>query len=238
MFLIDPFTIGSLAFGAAKMIGGAVQRRKARKLRERTMQELDYDIPSGVKSQLEMAQREASLRGMPGQDIAESRLKSGQAETIGRGERVADSVSDLLGLYAQTNKQGQDAYLQMLQYGETERARRQSQLQNAMQKFADAEQQQFHYNRYVPFLANMGMAGQMSQEGGQMISSGLQTGFGALANNWMMNQYKDIYGGAGGGAGGGATVPPMDFGPLDRSARPIDYNYTPPIVDPYEQNFG
>lgn len=222
MSAINPFSIGSIV-GVGKMIGGALQRRAARKRREKALENFRYDIPSATNNLVQLAQEQASLRGIPGQDITTSLLQSEQARTLEGGESVAESPSDILGLYAQTYAKAGDTYRKMLEYGEGLRERRQGQLQNAMQQYADAQQQQFHYNRYVPFMAEMGYAGQQSAGGAQNIASGMQTAYGGLTSPWLMNQYKDIYS----MGNQGDVVDPTVF-PSDKQVKPIEFQHGNP----------
>ncbi len=191
-FLGAPSGIGTL-LGVGQGIYGALQRRAARKRREQALANFRYDIPSAYDTQLQLAQEQASQRGIAGQDLVEAQMERDAAQMLSQGERVSESASDILGLYGQTYAKKQDAYTRMLQMGAQEEARRKAELGRAVNLYADAQQQQFHYNRYLPFLQQMGMAGQQSAAGAQNLAAGLQTAYQGWSDKYMMDAYRDIY---------------------------------------------
>lgn len=189
---MDPITAG-LIFGGTQFVTGLLQRRAARRRRKEALEGFEYEIPSAVEEQVQLARERASRRGLPGEDITRSRLESDIARTVEQGESVADSTQDVLGLYGKAYGQRGDYLTRLLEMGAKEQASREMELDRSLRLLADAENQQFHYNRYVPFMSEMGFAGQQSAGGAQNIMSGAQTAYSAWANDWMMEQYKGLY---------------------------------------------
>ena len=86
-----------------------------------------------------------------------------------------------------------DMNRQILERGAKYKSENELQLQKTMGLMADAENQQFHYNRFVPFLSEMGYAGEEAQGGAENIAGGLQTAYSAWNNKFMMDQFKELY---------------------------------------------
>lgn len=190
---MDPLTL-SLIVGGAQAGIGALQRRAARKRREKALADFNYEIPSAVTEQVQQAKEKASRRGLPGEDITRGRLESDLARTVSKGEGVAETPGDILGLYAKSFGQKGDIATRILEGGAKYQAEREHELTRAMGAMADAQQQQFHYNKYMPFMSEMGFAGQQSMGGAQNIAAGFQTGVGGVMNKMQMDQMKELYG--------------------------------------------
>lgn len=196
---VAPLIIGGIQAGI-----GAIQRRASKRRREKAMEALDYDIPSGITEQVQLAKERASRTGLPGEDVTRSRVDSDIAEAVSKGETVSQTSSDVLGMYSDLYGKKMDINQNILEKGAQYKSSNELDLMKSMGLMAEAENQQFYYNRMVPFLSNMGMAGQESAGGAANIAGGLQTAYSGWMDNFMADQYKDIYG----QNGVGQTSPP------------------------------
>ncbi len=193
MFPLGPLAL-PLIMAGIQTGTGLLQRGAANRRRKAALRKMKYDIPSGVTEQVQMARERASQTGLPGEDIIRCRIESDIAGTIEKGESVAETSQDVLGLYQKMQGSKMDMNRQILEKGAQFKSENELQLMKTMGLMADAENQQFHYNRFVPFLSEMGYAGEQAAGGAANIAGGLQTAYSAWNNQFMMDQFKDIYG--------------------------------------------
>ena len=181
-----PLIIGGIQAGI-----GAIQRRASKRRREKAMEALDYDIPSGITEQVQLAKERASRTGLPGEDVTRSRVDSDIAEAVSKGETVAQTSSDVLGLYQNMYGNKMDMNRQILEKGAQYKSENELQLMKSMGLMAEAENQQFYYNKMVPFLSDMQYAGEQAQGGSANIAGGFQTAYQGWMNNFMTQQFKE-----------------------------------------------
>lgn len=191
-----------LAISAAQTAFGTGQRIAADRRRRRAMDSFRFDIPDATMEQVGLARERASRTGLPGEDITRARLDSDMAGTLQRGESVAQTASDVLGLYGKMFGQKTDTERQLLESGAQYKSQNEMELMRSLGLLADAEAQQFHYNEYIPFLSEMGYAGEQAAGGAANIASGLQGAFQTWNNQFMMDEYSKIFGVGNTGSGG------------------------------------
>lgn len=213
---VDPVSIG-LAAGQTAI--GIAQRAAANRRRKRALAQFKYDIPSATQEQVRLAREYASRSGLPGEDITRARLESDLAGAVLKGEGAASTSEEVLGMYGKMFGQKTDINRQLLEAGAKYKSEQEANLARSLGLMANAEEQQFYYNKYVPFMSEMGYAGDQAQGGAANIASGLQTAYSAWENQWMMDAWKDIYGtnpSAAGMVEGGnpMTISPMQDSPL------------------------
>ena len=189
MFPIGPL-VAPLIMGGAQLITGIAQRGAANRRRKKAMSEMKYDIPSATKEQLQLARERASQTGLPGEDITRGRMESGIAEGVSKGESVAETSSDVLGMYQKMYGNKMDMNRQILEKGAEYKSNNELQLMQSMGLMAEAENQQFYYNKFAPFLSEMGYAGEQAAGGSANIAGGLQTGYAAFMNKFMADEYN------------------------------------------------
>lgn len=195
-----PFVLAGAQMGL-----GAIQRSSARNRREKALSELDYDIPSGTTEQVQLARERASRTGLPGEDITRARIDSDTAEALTKAESVARTPEHMLSLYEDLYGRKMDVSREILEQGARYKSENELQLAKSLGMLAEAENQQFYYNRMVPFLSEMGYAGEQAAGGSANIASGLNTAFSTWMNDWSMDQYKDMYSSV---YGNGTVAPP------------------------------
>lgn len=181
-----PYIIGGL-----QTAGGLLQRGAAKRRRESALGDLKYDISSGTKEQMQIARERASRTGLPGEDITRARAEAGIAQTVAKGESVAETSSDVLALYQNMQGSKMDMNRQILERGAQYKSEKELQLMKTMGLMAEEENQQFYYNRMVPFLSEMGYASEQAAGGGANIAGGLQTAYQGWMNNFMTQQFDD-----------------------------------------------
>ena len=218
---MGPVLVSALLGGAQAGIG-LLQRGAANRRRKKAMEEMEYDIPSGITEQVQMARARASQNEMPGTDAFRSRVESDMSGTLQKGEAVSDTASDVLGLYAKMYGSKSSIESDILQKGAQYKSANELELMKSLGLMAEAENQQFHYNRYVPFLSDMQYSSEQSAGGAANIAGGLQTAYGGWMNNWMMDQYKEIY-----GVGNTDNKTKDPFSRQDRNAPVLPDNLTP-----------
>lgn len=182
---------GAIALGLAQAGMGAIQRGSSNKRRRKALAEFDYNISSATKEQMRMARGRASRNGLPGEDITRSRFESDVARSVEKGEGVAETSSDVLGLYQKMQGNKMDLNRQVLEKGAQYKSENELQLMKTMGLMAEAENQQFYYNKMVPFMSEMGYAGDEAAGGSANIASGLQTAYQGWMNNFTTQQFDE-----------------------------------------------
>jgi hypothetical protein len=193
MFTIGPFAVAAI-MGGAQMGIGLLQRRAAKRRRERAMRDMEYDIPSATTEIVQSAREGASQTEIPGAPQIRARTESEMAAALAKGESVADTASDVYGLYSKLygSKMGVERDLAIK--GAEFQYANELELRKSLGLMAEAQNQQFHYNRYVPFLSNMQFASEQAAGGSANIAGGLQTAYSGWMNKWMMDEYGKIFG--------------------------------------------
>lgn len=189
---MDPIT-ASVAIGAAQAGFGAVQRLLAAGRRRRALSNLNYEIPSATKEIVQNARERASQMGLPGEDVYRAQQQAEIARTAAKGERVSDSISDVLGLYSKLYGTQTDANRGLLIQGAQQKDIRERELNQSLGLLAQAQGEQFYYNRILPVMNELGYATEQAQGGAANIQGGLQTAYGAYLNKFMMDEYAKIY---------------------------------------------
>ena len=196
MFPVLPAALPFIIGGAQTAIG-ALQRGGASRRRRKALAGMKHEIPSATEEQLQLARERASRTGLPGEDITRARMESSTAEAISKGESVAETSSDVLGLYQKMLGNKMDMNRKILEAGAQYKSESELQLEKSMGLMADAESQQFYYNKMVPFLSEMQYAGEQSAGGAANIASGVQTAYQGWMNNFMTQQFDEQQGQAG-----------------------------------------
>jgi hypothetical protein len=83
-----------------------------------------------------------------------------------------------------------DMNRQILERGAQYKSENELQLMKSMGLMAEAEKDQFYYNKVMPFMSEMGYAGEQAAGGSANIAGGLQTAYQGWMNNFMTEQYK------------------------------------------------
>ena len=241
---VDPVTIG-LAAGQTAI--GIAQRREANRRRKRALSQLNYDIPSATQEQIRLAREYASRNEIPGADITRGRMESDLAGAVERGERRASTAEEVLGLYGKMLGQKTDINRQLLEAGAKYKSEQEANLNRSLGLLSQAEEQQFYYNKYVPFLSEMGYAGDQAAGGAANVASGLQSAYGAWENQWMMDAWNDIYGNAAGQPGvpsksNSSLFPQNNNQYMNRlwdatSSNALPWQAEVPVNNVYDENF-
>lgn len=184
---------GGMILSGAQAVMGLAQRAKASKRRKIALAKMKSEVPDATKEQVQLMRERASRSGLPGSDVTRARAESNIAQGVDMGEAAAQTSSDVLGLYSKMFGQKQQFNNQLLESGAQYKSQNELDLSKSLGLMANAEQQQFHYNQYVPFLSEMGYAGEQSQGGAANVAAGLQGAYSNWENQWMADQWKDLY---------------------------------------------
>lgn len=213
--MVDPLTMMAVGAGIQGLLGIG-QKIGAGRMRRRAQKEFNpYEIPSSARASLDKAASVASMRGVPGEDLARSRAMASAARGTEAAQRTAESPSDVLSVLS---KLYGDSYMgfeqNMASQGEAAYERRQGQLMQALNQFAGYETERWRENELYPYMQMMGAAGDVDAAGGSNISGGInmamQTmGFKADMGQQqnMFDQWKEWQTGANTGAAFGRTRP-------------------------------
>jgi hypothetical protein len=183
-----------LIIAGGQALIGAGQRVAANRRRKKALANMNYDIPSATQEQVNLLRQRASRNELPGADTTRSRIESDLAGTMTAAERAATTSQDVLGAYAKMFGQKSNINKQLLEAGANYKSANELELTKGLGLLAEAEGQQFYYNKFVPFLSEMGFAGDQAAGGAANIASGLQTAYNTWENEWMMEQYGKLYG--------------------------------------------
>lgn len=181
-----PFIIGGVQAGI-----GAIQRGASKRRRRKALAGMHKEIPSATKEQLQLSRIRASRTGLPGEDITRAGIDSDIAEAVAKGESVAETSSDVLGLYQSMYGNKMEMNRKILESGAKYKSENELQLLKSMGMMADAENDQFYYNKMVPFLSEMQYAGEEAQGGSMNIASGFKTAYQGWINKFMVDQFNE-----------------------------------------------
>jgi hypothetical protein len=177
----------------AQTLFGFAQRGASRRRRKRALEKFNYDIPSATEEQVRLAREYASRNGIPGEDVTRARFESDLAGAVSKGERAASTAEEVLGLYGKMFGKKTDFNQQLLEAGSRYKSEQEANLSKSLGLLANAEEQQFYYNKYLPFMSEMGYAADQAQGGSANIASGLQSAYSNWENQWMMDAWERIY---------------------------------------------
>ena len=164
--------------------------------------------------------------GLPGEETYRAQQRAELARTAAQGERVSDSISDVLGLYSKLYQTQTDTNRGLLIQGAQQKDIRERELNQSLGLLAQAQGEQFYYNKMLPVMNELGYATEQAQGGAANIAGGLQTAYSAYLKKFMMDEYSKIYG----------QQQPMQFDPYARFRQqdvnaPILPDYTPPSAN-------
>ena len=185
-------SITGMATGLAKMGFGIADTVKANRM-EKGLTTPKYEIPKGLEDYESLMKRNAQGQ-MPGYDQEMAGIEQGTARTLtGVRQLASNQSSAMAGLLGSTSNQ-QDRVRELgvraLQY-------RQQQQQNLGQAYlqrAQAENQQFEYNQWLPWQMKKNQIQSLRGAGTQNIYGGLDSMASAAINGMNMNANQQSYG--------------------------------------------
>ena len=185
MMMIGSAVQGGL--GVGQKVQAALMRRKA----EREFD--DYQIPASARAALEKASSVASMRGLPGEDLARARTMSGLAQGVESARRTAESPNDVLSVLGRLYSGYAGFETEIASQGEAAYERRQGQLMSALDRFAGYETERWQYNELYPYMQRMSSAGQVDEAGNQNISGGLNSFMNVHGTKWDIQTQQDQF---------------------------------------------
>ena len=87
---------------------------------------------------------------------------------------MSDSISDVLGLYLKLYQTQTDTNRGLLVQGAQQKDLRERELNQSLGLLAQAQGEQFYYNRFLPVMNELGYATEQAQGGAANIAGGLQ----------------------------------------------------------------
>ena len=164
---------------------GLYQRWKAKKLREKAMDEYNkhpYSIPGSATRSVNIMGKLAQGTDLPGQDIIESNIAGNTAEGVNAIRSAATSPSQIMqgmiDMYQNQQKQQQQLDVAAAQDYRT----RQGAYAQAVSTLAPYEVEKWKYKTLYPIQADLNAASAMSETGQQNMSQGIQSVTNSLAN--------------------------------------------------------
>lgn len=239
--LIPAIIAGSqFLFGAGQELLAGSRRRKA----QREFEKNKYEIPSGVKSMLEVIKNVASQTKMPGYEQYLQQIQGATSQGVETAQRAGQSSSDVLGALQKLYGKQMDMQTDLAIANAQNYQRNQLQYANALNTMGQYETQKWQYNTLYPYMQQMTGAGQMAQAGNQNIGSAISSGLSLWSANAQMKQTQDNFDkwyNAQGLNNQGTSpmpsnrlpLPPVgDFGNLRNTNNPASLSYVNTRVEP------
>lgn len=204
LFLPIILAAASLASTAYQVYSAEDQKKTARELRDQDLSE--YAQPASARAVLQTARMNASIRGFPGQDIAEASMRESSADAYSRVKEFATSPSQAVASVGKIHSKELAQEREFAQMGARYQAGASRDLMAANQWMTAQKQYEWEKSTYEPYMQDMAAAA--SLEGAAQ-----QNYFGALSNLSSMAMMGmsagDGFSGFGGGGnrGGFNTVP-------------------------------
>lgn len=170
--------------GIGQQISAGSQRRKA----QREFEKNKYEIPSGVKSMLDVIRNMATQTKMPGYEQYLQQIQGATSQGVETAQRAGQSSSDVLGALQKLYGKQMDMQTDLAVANAQNYQRNQMQYANALNTMGQYETQKWQYNSLYPYMQQMTGAGQMAQAGNQNIGSALSSGLSLWAANAQMEQ--------------------------------------------------
>lgn len=185
---MDPVTAGMIIQAGA----GLYQLLTAEKAIEPT-----YERPPEVDIMLrEAAARARDIPTMaPGQRQAEDRIRQSTSDAVRSATQMGGDPTQALGAAGQAAAREQAALSDLAaraeQWRSSEEGRRQAQYMQALQTGAQASEQEFQYNQWIPYQQRMNEYQSQMQSGTQNLMSGAM---GAFQNVQSQQQFDQMMG--------------------------------------------
>jgi hypothetical protein len=191
---MEPMTMMLLAGGLQTALG-AGQKFGAARMRRKAQQEFSpYQIPASARASLDKASSIATMRGLPGEDLARSRAMSSASRGVEAAQRTAESPADVLSVLGRVYGDSYMGFEQNLaMQGEQAYDRRQQGVMSALNQFAGYETERWQYNELYPYMQMMGAAGDMDAAGGSNISGGINMGMQTMGAQADINQQNKMF---------------------------------------------
>lgn len=194
----------SLASTAYQVYSAEDQKKTARELRDQDLPE--YAQPASARAVLQTARMNASMRGFPGQDIAEASMRESSADAYSRVKEFATSPSQAVASVGKIHSKELAQEREFAKMGAGYQAGASRDLMAANQWMTAQKQYEWEKSTYDPYMQDMAAAAAL--EGGAQ-----QNYFGALSSISSMTMmglgktraFNDLFRGGGGfeGSDGG-----------------------------------
>lgn len=152
----------------------------------------NYQIPSAIRNNLAIATNLANTQRLPGQSIAENRIRENSANSLNAIQKSGTSGNNILNAASQINQNQNNANNDLAVQGAQMQMDNQGRLMDVNNTFAQYQDQAFDYNKNQPYMMELAKKMALKQAGAENISSGLSS-LGGLATSFI---------GQGGGGGG------------------------------------
>lgn len=176
-------------FGIGQQIFAGSKRRKA----QREFDKNKYEIPSGVKSMLDVIRNMATQTKIPGYEQYLQQIQGATSQGVETAQRAGQSSSDVLGALQKLYGKQMDMQTDLAVANAQNYQRNQMQYANALNTMGQYETQKWQYNSLYPYMQQMTAAGQTAQAGNQNIGSALGSGLSLWAANAQMNQTENQF---------------------------------------------
>jgi len=218
---MEPFTIAALASmgvsGIKSLLGAAQGFAASKKMKDLWRQREEYQRPEEINQMVDLYRQRAAISQLPGQDLMEAKLGRTTAKGIRQAERFAPSSTAALGAVQGLHEAEvgaiRDLGIEFARYKAAREAEYAAGLGTAAQ-YADEE---FYYNKQLPWEMKMNEMASMRQTGFQNMWSGLE-GMAATAMDFAGTKYAiDAY--------TNMPIPNMPMSNMSISNRPIPNVY-------------
>ncbi|MES3018230.1 MAG: hypothetical protein V4721_10645 [Bacteroidota bacterium] len=169
--------VATAALGAAQLGYGLYQQSKNKRP--------TYQIPDEIRQNLNQAEHGAT-QGMSEatQQQYLSHLERGSAQALAASKTRGGGLAGI----GQLNQNMNDGYLNLAVQNDQIKQANKDKLYGMRQNVADYKDQQFQINKQNPYYEGVAKNDAMMGSGIQNVSTGLQTGFGAMDSSKQMNQ--------------------------------------------------
>ena len=174
-----------------------------------------YDIPFSQRAYMQEAAGglvRIKTR-LPGQDIAESNIRSATASGIGRIQRTGGTQSQALDAATKLAMNEQEAFkglsMQAAQYAQSQEEMARQRYMDALRSQTQQEEQQFQYNQMMPYSQELQDYQARRQSGFSNVMGGINT----MGSTYISNKYQQQMGqwmNQGGGQSGNNQIVPQN----------------------------
>lgn len=134
-----------------------------------------YEIPEAATSALNVAERQAGSYRTPYEDIQRERLGASTAQGVGAASNVATSSGDMMAFLADLYGGQQRGEQNIAMAGAERYDAQQNALQQELGRYAGYEEEDFRFNKLMPYLQMLDRAEALGTRGAKYIGQGVST---------------------------------------------------------------
>jgi len=169
--------VGGVA-GTAMTGVGLRDLKRAKKEREKAAdfwEQNKYEVPEAAQASLGIGERQAGSYRLPAEDLQRARLAETTSAGVGQARTAAQSSGDVMSFLGDIYGQQQRGEQNIAMSGAERYDRQQSALQQELGRYAGYQEEEFRFNKLLPYMQMLDRAEALGTRGAKYIGQGVST---------------------------------------------------------------